>query len=79
MAVGPGDEAGDAVVAFVPLGGADARRWLRLDLAAPLLAGQQRALGALTWTVLGASAAVLVWLLFFLRQLLLRSLAPPRP
>jgi len=69
-AVGPSDEAGPAVVAFVPLGGTTTNRWVRLDLSEPVLAGQQRALGVLTWTCLGASTAVLVWLALFLRQLL---------
>ena len=70
-ASGPGGEAGPVVSAFVPVAGAaPGRRWLRLDLAEPLLAGQQRALGLLTWTVLGASVAILLWLGLFLRQLL---------
>jgi signal transduction histidine kinase len=69
-AVGPDGEVGAAVVAFVPLGGTAAARWLRLDLNEPVLAGQRRALGVLTWTCLGASTAVLVWLALFLRQLL---------
>ncbi len=70
IAVGPSEEARGVVSAFVPLGGGASRRWLRLDLAAPVLDGQRRALGVLTWTALGASVAVLLWVLFFLRQLL---------
>ncbi len=71
VANGPGGVAEPVVAAFVPLAGAaPGRRWLRLDLAEPLLAGQQRALGLLTWTVLGASLAILLWLGLFLRQLL---------
>jgi signal transduction histidine kinase len=71
VAVGPGDGVGSLVAAFVPVGGDPAApRWLRLDLASPVLAGQRRALGVLTWTGLGASAAVLLWLLLFVRQLL---------
>jgi signal transduction histidine kinase len=70
-AAGPGGAAGPVAAAFVPLGGSGRQgRWLRLDLASPALAGQRRVLGILTWTGLGASAAVLLWLLLFLRQLL---------
>ncbi|HXT20753.1 MAG TPA: ATP-binding protein [Thermoanaerobaculia bacterium] len=68
-AAGPGGAAGAVIAAYAPLA-AGGGRWLRLDLAQPLLAGQQRALALLTWTVLGASVAVLLWLALFLRQLL---------
>ncbi|HXT51890.1 MAG TPA: ATP-binding protein [Thermoanaerobaculia bacterium] len=70
VAVGPSAATRSLVVAFAPLPGSGAARWLRLDLAEPVLAGQRRVVGVLTWTVLGASAAVLLWLLLFLRQLL---------
>jgi signal transduction histidine kinase len=66
---GPGGRAGASIVAYVPR--ADGRRgWLRVDLSTPALASQQRTVSVLTWTGLGASAAVLLWLLLFLRQLL---------
>lgn len=74
VAAGPGDGAGSVVAAFVPLGkprgSRGSTRWLRLDLASAALAGQRRVLGILTWTGLGSSAAVLLWLLLFVRQLL---------
>jgi signal transduction histidine kinase len=69
-AVGPGDWREPVVSAFAPVGGPGAARWVRLDVGAPVLAGQQRALRVLTWTTLGASTAVLLWLVLFLRQLL---------
>lgn len=70
VAVGPGKGTGSLVTAFAPVGGGGKARWVRLDLAEPVLAGQQRVLGVLIWTTLGASTAVLLWMLLFLRQLL---------
>jgi signal transduction histidine kinase len=70
VAVGPGDWREPVVSAFAPVGGAGAARWVRLDVGAPVLAGQRQALRVLTWTTLGASTAVLLWLVLFLRQLL---------
>jgi signal transduction histidine kinase len=70
VAVGPGPATQSLVVAYAPVSGPGAARWLRLDLAEPVLAGQQRVVGVLTWTTFGASAAVLLWLVLFLRQLL---------
>ncbi|HEV8631433.1 MAG TPA: ATP-binding protein [Thermoanaerobaculia bacterium] len=58
------------VSAFVPFGDGTAGGWLRLDVGASALASQLRTLTVLTWTALGASAALLLWLLLFLRQLL---------
>lgn len=70
IAVGPGKELGSVVAAYAPAGGPGESRWVRLDLAEPVLAGQQRVLGVLIWTTLGASTAVLLWMVLFLRQLL---------
>jgi len=70
VAVGPGPATQSLVVAYAPVPGDGGARWLRLDLAEPVLAGQQRVVGVLTWTTFGASAAVLLWLVLFLRQLL---------
>ena len=70
VAVGPDGNRESVVAAFAPVGGPGAARWVRIDLAEPVLAGQQRVLRLLTWTTLGASTAVLLWLVLFLRQLL---------
>lgn len=68
QAVGPSRELPGLVAAFRPLGSGG---WLRLDVATPLLAGQQRAATVLGWVGLGTGAAVLLWVLLFLRQLLM--------
>jgi signal transduction histidine kinase len=68
-ATGPGPALPGEVAALRPLGAGQG--WLRLDLAAPLLAGQRRTASLLRWVGLGTGSAVLVWVLLFLRQLLL--------
>ena len=68
---GPGPSLPGAVAAVVPLpAGGRRARLLRLDLAAPALAGQLRTARLLFWVGLSASAGVLLWILLFLRQLL---------
>jgi len=68
FASGPDDERSpDAVTAFAPVAGG---RIVRLELPAATLAGQQRAIGILTAVVLAVTAALLLFVLFFLRHLL---------
>jgi signal transduction histidine kinase len=70
-AAGPGPTVPGAIAAVVPLGpGGRRARFVRLDVAAPVLAGQLRTAGLLFWVGLSTSAAVLLWILLFLRQLL---------
>lgn len=70
-ATGPGEWLPTEIAAYVPLTSAGREpRFLRLDVAAPTLAGQLRTAGLLSWVGLGASAAVLLWIVLFLRQLL---------
>lgn len=75
-AVGPDDLLGDVVVAFAPVpagtrdGGAEASKWVRVDLGAAGLALQRRGLRTLSWVVLGVDAALVVVLLLFLGRLL---------
>ena len=58
----------DAVAGFAPLGVPD--RWVRVDLAAEILARRQRALRILTFSVLGINGALVLLVLFFLSHLL---------
>ena len=67
---GPGEELPDRVAGFAPLGPPAARRWVRVDLPAELLAGQRRGLAVLTFVVLTVDAALVLLVVLFLRHLL---------
>jgi signal transduction histidine kinase len=68
-AAGPGEAIPDGVAGYAPLRGGRPR-FVRIDLATPTLARQLRTASLLSWITLSASAAVLLWILLFLRQLL---------
>lgn len=76
VAVGPDRSLPDAVAGFAPLSlpsdtaGGSPGRWVRADLAAGVLASQQRALDVLTLLVFGINGALVVLVLFFLGHLL---------
>jgi signal transduction histidine kinase len=64
---GPNEALPDGVAGFARLG---ERRWVRADLPAEVLAGQQRAIRVLSGVVLGLNAALLLLVLSFLRHLM---------
>ncbi len=66
---GPGRETGNAVVAIVPVEGAEAH-YLRLELPASSLGAHQGSLRLLAILVVGANSGVLLLVMFFLRHLL---------
>lgn len=66
VGAGPNEALPDGVAGFAPLGS----RWVRVDLPAGVLAGQQRALSVLSVVVLGLNAALLLLVLSFLRHLM---------
>ncbi|HEX3131471.1 MAG TPA: ATP-binding protein [Thermoanaerobaculia bacterium] len=70
VGAGPNEALPDGVAGFAPLdiGGGD--RWVRVDLPAGVLAGQQRALSVLSVVVLGLNAALLLLVVSFLRHLM---------
>jgi two-component system sensor histidine kinase PilS (NtrC family) len=70
LGTGPDERSPEAVVGFAPLGSPAGRRYVRVDLPAGVLAGQRRALGVLTISVLGINSALMLLVLFFLRHLL---------
>jgi len=70
VAAGPGPELPGVVAALVPLTVRGEPRWLRVDLAEPVLAARARTLTALTWVVLGVGAGVGLLVLLFLRHLM---------
>jgi PAS domain S-box-containing protein len=70
VGVGPNEALPDGVAGFAPVGPPEARRWVRVDLPAEVLAGQQRALGVLSVVVLGLNSALLLLVLAFLRHLM---------
>jgi signal transduction histidine kinase/type II secretory pathway pseudopilin PulG len=67
LGAGPNEALPDGVAGFAPL---DSHRWVRVDLPAGVLAGQQRALSVLSVVVLGLNAALLLLVLSFLRHLM---------
>jgi signal transduction histidine kinase len=67
LGAGPNEALPDGVAGFAPL---QAARWVRVDLPAGVLAGQQRALSVLSVVVLGLNAALLLLVLSFLRHLM---------
>ena len=67
---GPDESLPDSVAGFAPLGGSGARRYVRVDLPAGVLAAQRRALSVLSVAVLAINAALVLLILFFLRHLL---------
>jgi PAS domain S-box-containing protein len=70
LGVGPNEALPDGVAGFAPVGPAGAHRWVRVDLPAGVLAGQQRGLTVLSVVVLGLNAALLLLVLSFLRHLM---------
>jgi signal transduction histidine kinase len=70
IGIGPNGASPDAVIGFAPLSLAAGRRFVRVDLAAGVLARQRRGLAVLTVAVLAINAGLAVLLLFFLRHLL---------
>jgi signal transduction histidine kinase len=70
VAVGPNEALPDVVAGFAPLGGPRERRYVRVDLSAAALAGQERALDLLSYLVLSINGALVVLVLLFLRHLL---------
>lgn len=70
VAIGPSRVLPDRIAAFVPLGRVGARRYLRLDVAAPSIAGQRRSLEVLTGVVVVVTGALTLLVLLFLRHLL---------
>jgi PAS domain S-box-containing protein len=67
LGAGPNEALPDGVAGFAPL---ESNRWVRVDLPAGVLAGQQRALSVLSVVVLGLNAALLLLVLSFLRHLM---------
>jgi signal transduction histidine kinase len=67
LGAGPNEALPDGVAGFAYL---QPGRWVRVDLPAGVLAGQQRALTVLSVVVLGLNAALLVLVLSFLRHLM---------
>lgn len=70
LGVGPDENLPDVVAGFAPLPGPGPRRWVRVDLPAGVLAGQERALSVLSVVVLGLNSALLLLVLAFLRHLM---------
>jgi signal transduction histidine kinase len=70
LGVGPDERTPETVSGFAPLGSPAGRRYVRVDLAAGVLAGQRRALTVLTVSVLAINSALMLLVLFFLRHLL---------
>ena len=68
ISLGPDDQVPGVVVALAPL--LDEARFVRVDLAAPILDGQRRGLRLLTILVLGLNAVLSAYILLLLRQLL---------
>lgn len=60
----------DGISGFAPLAGGGARRYVRVDLPATVLAAQKRAVAVLSVSVLTINGALMVLVLFFLRHLL---------
>jgi signal transduction histidine kinase len=67
VGAGPNEMLPDVVAGFAPAG---PDRWVRVDLPAGVLAGQQRALSVLSVVVLGLNAALLLLVISFLRHLM---------
>ncbi|MES1241971.1 MAG: ATP-binding protein [Acidobacteriota bacterium] len=67
VGAGPNEALPDGVAGFAPL---DSGHWVRVDLPAGVLAGQQRGLAVLSVVVLGLNAALLLLVLSFLRHLM---------
>lgn len=67
LAAGPDEALPDRVAGRAPMGDG---RWLRVDLAAEVLAAQQRGADVLSAVVLGLNAALLLLVLSFLRHLM---------
>lgn len=72
VGVGPDEALPETVAGFAPLPGPGpgSRRWVRVDLPAGVLAGQERALKVLSVVVLGLNSALLLLVLSFLRHLM---------
>lgn len=74
VGIGPDEALPETVAGFAPLPGPGpgpgSRRWVRVDLPAGVLAGQQRALKVLSVVVLGLNSALLLLVISFLRHLM---------
>ncbi len=70
LGLGPGEPEPDFVVGIAPATWQGRRHFVRVDLAARRLAGQQRGLRVLSWVVLTIDVALTVLVLLFLRHLL---------
>jgi len=70
VGIGPDESLPGVVAGFAPLGGADRRRYVRVDLPAEALARQLRAIRVLTWVVLAVDVNLVLLVLLFLRHLL---------
>jgi signal transduction histidine kinase len=70
VGAGPDDSLPEAVAGFAPFQVPAGRRYVRVDLPAPLLAGQRRIMGPLSAVVVSIDAALAILVLLFLRRLL---------
>jgi signal transduction histidine kinase len=70
VGAGPDDSLPEAVAGFAPFQVPAGRRYVRVDLPAPLLAGQRRIMGPLSAMVVSIDAALAILVLLFLRRLL---------
>ncbi len=70
LGLGPGEPEPEFVVGIAPATWQGRRHFVRVDLAARRLAGQQRGLRVLSWVVLTIDVALTVLVLLFLRHLL---------
>ncbi len=70
LGLGPGEPETDFVVGLAPATWQGRRHFVRVDLGARRLAGQQRSLRVLSWVVLTIDLALTVLVLLFLRHLL---------
>ena len=69
-AIGPGGQAGEWIVAFAPARLDGRTCFVRVDLAAEVLAAQLQSLRWLTWLTVIVNGGIVVMLLFFVRRVL---------
>lgn len=70
IGVGPDRNSPEAVVGFAPLATREGRRFVRVDLAAGALSGQQRGMRILSAVVLTINGALMLLVVLFTRHLL---------
>ncbi len=70
LGLGPGEPEPEFVIGIAPATWQGRRHFVRVDLVARRLAGQQRSLRVLSWVVLTIDVALTVLVLLFLRHLL---------